>query len=189
MLNTTLWQLAKMSTTLKSPEGLKDSKSKKGQLSSRPPIPYVPSTDLVNTKEAPETPKIKLPKGAVFNMSIFSRGNTKECLAHVITVLRLISQKGLNVHCRKLAKAVDKLAGTLKNLLKASGSKTTVSSMDDVEVCKLEIDQTQQMLQEAQKAHNEAKSKMYKQTSCPVMCKLNGIAFAARCTSMTCGLE
>jgi hypothetical protein len=58
-----------------------------------PPVPYVPPTDLVTTKEAQESLKIKRPNGAVFNMSIFSQGNTKEYLAHIITVLRLISQK------------------------------------------------------------------------------------------------
>jgi hypothetical protein len=50
------------------------------------------------------------------------------------------------VQCRKLAKAVDKLPGMLKNLLKAAGSKTTVSSKDDVEAHNLEIEHTQQML-------------------------------------------
>jgi hypothetical protein len=95
-----------MSTTLKIPEGLKDSNDKKRQLSSRPPIPYVPPTDIVTTKKAPESLKIKLPDGTVFNMSIFSQGNTKEYLAHVVAVLCLISQEGLDVQCRKLAKAV-----------------------------------------------------------------------------------
>jgi hypothetical protein len=145
-----------MSTTLKTPKRLKNSKCKKGQLSSQPPILYVPPMDLVTTKEVQETLKIKLPDVTIFNMAIFSQGNTEEYLAHVATVLRLIHQKRLNVQCRKLAKAVDKPAGTLKNLLKAAGSKTTVLSMDDVEARKLEIEQTQQMLQEAQKAHNKA---------------------------------
>jgi hypothetical protein len=48
----TLWQHAKMTTILKSPEGLKDSERKKGQLNSPPPIPDVPSTDLVVTKKS-----------------------------------------------------------------------------------------------------------------------------------------
>jgi hypothetical protein len=94
----------------------------------------------MTTKEAQESLKIKLPDRTVFNMSIFSQGNTKEYLAHIIMVLLLISQKGLNVQCRKLAKAVDKLAGTLENLQKAAGSKTNILSKDDVEACKLEIE-------------------------------------------------
>jgi hypothetical protein len=150
-----------MSTALKSPEGLKDLECKKGQLSSRPPIPYIPPTDLVTTKEAPESLKIKLPNGTVFNMSIFSQENTEEYLAHIITVICLISQKGLNVQCRKLAKAVDKLTKTLKNLQKTAWSKSAVSK-DHTEARKLEIGQTQQMLQEAQKIPNMELTKTYK---------------------------
>jgi hypothetical protein len=113
-----------MSTTLTSPKGLKDLECKKRQLSSRQLILYAPPTYLVNTKEAPETLIIKLPDGTIFNMSIFAQGNTEEYLAHVVAVLWLISQRKLNVQYRKLAKAVDKLAGMLKNLLKAAWSKT-----------------------------------------------------------------
>jgi hypothetical protein len=72
--------------------------------------PVHPPTDLVTTKEVQETLKIKLPNGFIFNMSIFSQGNTKEDLVHVIAVLHLICQKGLNMQWRRLAKAVDKLA-------------------------------------------------------------------------------
>ncbi len=68
---------------------------------------------------------------------------------------------GLDVQCRKLAKAVGKLFVTLNNLLKADGSKNTILSKDDVEAHKLEIEHTQQMLQEAQKAHDKAITKMY----------------------------
>ncbi len=70
----------------------------------------------MNTKKAPETLKVKLPDGTIFNMPIFSQGNTKEYLANVVAVLRLIRQKGLDLQCRKLAKAVDKLDGTLNNI-------------------------------------------------------------------------
>jgi hypothetical protein len=81
---------------------------------------------------------------------------------HVVANLHLINQKGLNMQCRKLAKALDKQARMLKNLMKkAAGSKTAVLSDDDMEARKLEIKQTQQMLQEAQKAHKEAIAKTY----------------------------
>jgi hypothetical protein len=73
------------------------------------PILYIPTTDLVTSKESPESLKIKLPNGIDFNMSIFSRGNTKKYLAHVIAVLHLINKKGFNMQCRKLAKADDEL--------------------------------------------------------------------------------
>ncbi len=65
------------------------------------------------------------------------------------------------MQCRKLAKAVDKLARTLKNLQKPTGPKGATSK-DDQESCKVEIAHTQEMLQEAQKAHNKAVAKMYK---------------------------
>jgi hypothetical protein len=97
VLSTGLWQHAKMSTTLKAPNGLKDSECKKGQLRSRPPVPYVPPTDLVTTKEELQSLKIKLPDGSIFNMSIYSWGNIKEYLAHIVAVLRIIRHKGLDV--------------------------------------------------------------------------------------------
>ncbi len=46
VLSTTLWQHAKMSTALKTPKVLTDFKGKKGLLSSQPPAPYVPPTNL-----------------------------------------------------------------------------------------------------------------------------------------------
>ncbi len=81
---------------------------------------------------------------------------------HDVAVLHLIHHKRLDVQCRRTARAVDKQSGTLKDLLKAAGSKTTVLLDDDVETFKLEIEQTQQMLQEAQTAHDEALVKTYK---------------------------
>jgi hypothetical protein len=62
------------------------------------------------------------------------------------------------VQCRKLAKAVDKLAGTLENLQKYSEPRGS-NFKDKKEAHKLELVQTQEMLQEAQKAHAEAATK------------------------------
>jgi hypothetical protein len=62
-----------------------------------------------------------------------------------------------------LAKAVEKRSEGLKNLLEAAGSQDTISTNVDVQFCKVEIEQTQQMLQEAQKAYNKAITKTYKQ--------------------------
>jgi hypothetical protein len=72
MLGTTLWQHAKMTTPLKSPEGLKDSKCKKGQLGSWPPVLFVPPTDLAMTKESSDDLNVKLDDGTVFYIIIFS---------------------------------------------------------------------------------------------------------------------
>jgi hypothetical protein len=79
-----------MSTTYKAPNRLKDFKCKKGQLSSRPPVPNVAPMDLLFTKKMPEILKMKLPSGTIFNISIFSEGNTKEYLTHIVAVLRVI---------------------------------------------------------------------------------------------------
>jgi hypothetical protein len=53
-----------MSTTLKAPDGLKNSECKKGQLGNRPPIPYIAERDIVMPKEEPQVMKVKLPETA-----------------------------------------------------------------------------------------------------------------------------
>ncbi len=99
--------------------------------------------------------KVKLPDVSVLNMSIYSRGNTNEYLAHIVAVLRIIKQRGQDIQCKKLRKAVVKLTEPFKDILKAAGSKDTISSDNDVDAHKLEIEETQEMLQEAQKHHNK----------------------------------
>ena len=66
----------------------------------------------------------------------------------MVTVLRRINQKGLYVQSRKLAKTVDKLAGTLENVQKPNGPKGACSK-EDQEARKLEFGQTQEMLKDA----------------------------------------
>jgi hypothetical protein len=165
LLGTGLWQhtYVKMSTNLKSPDMLKDTECKKGQLSQRPPIPYVPVVDVVTPKEEPTVLKVKLPNDSHISVPIFSRGNNKEYIAHIIAVLRIMDQKGLPKNCRVFAKAVAKRQEVLKNLLEAAGSQDTFSTSIDVTAHKVEIEQTQQMLQEAQKAHDKAIAKLYEQ--------------------------
>jgi hypothetical protein len=51
----------------------------------------------------------------------------------------------------------------LKNLLGAIWSQDTVSTTVDVTACKVEIVKPQQLLQDFQKAHDEAIAKVYKQ--------------------------
>jgi hypothetical protein len=93
LLGTGLWQHAKMSTCLKSPDGLKDAECKIGQLSHQPPIPYVPVVDVVTPKEEPQIFKIKLPDASHLSMPIYSRGNNEEYLAHVVAVLHMSSNR------------------------------------------------------------------------------------------------
>jgi hypothetical protein len=163
LLGTRLWQYAKMSTSLKSLDGLKEAECEKGQLSHRLPIPYVPVVDIVTPKEEPQVFKIKLPDASRLSMPIYSRGNSKEYLEHIVAVLKVIEQKGLPKKCRVLAKAVVRWSKALKNLQEAAGFQDTVLKTIDVMACKVEIEQTQQMLQEAQKAHNIGIAKSYKQ--------------------------
>ena len=87
LLGTRLWQYAKMSTSLKSPNGLKDAECKKGQLSHQPPIPYLPVVDVVMPKEEPQLFKVKLPDASHLSIPIYSWENNKEYLAHIIAVL------------------------------------------------------------------------------------------------------
>ena len=84
-----------MSVPLKSPEGLRDSECEKGNLGIRPPIPYVPPTDLLPVKEKHETLKIKVLDGTSTTMKIFSVGSPEEYLGHIMAVLSLIDRKGL----------------------------------------------------------------------------------------------
>jgi hypothetical protein len=111
-----------MSTSLKSPDGLKDAKSKKGELSHWPPIPYVPVIDIVTPKEEPQIFKIKLPDASHLSMPIYSHGNNKEYLVHIVAVLQVIDQKRLPKKCWVLTKAVAKFLEVLKNLQEAMGS-------------------------------------------------------------------
>jgi hypothetical protein len=76
-----------MSTSIKSPDGLKDAKCKKGQLSNWPPIPYVPVVDILMPMEDPQVFKIKLPVASRLSMPIYSRGNNEEYLTHIVAVL------------------------------------------------------------------------------------------------------
>jgi hypothetical protein len=123
LLGTGLWHHAKMSTSLKSPDGLKDAEYKKGQLSHWPPIPYVPVVDIVAPKEDPQVFKIKLPDVSHLSMPIYSRGNNEEyLLTHIVAVLRVIEQKELPKKCRVLAKAVARWSKALKNLQEAAES-------------------------------------------------------------------
>jgi hypothetical protein len=165
LLGTGLWHYTyvKMSTNLKSTDMLKDAKCEKGQLSQRPPIPYVPVVDVVTPKEDPAVLKVKLPNNSHISVPIFSRGNNKEYIAHIVAVLHIIEQKGLPKKCRVYAKAVAKWQEALKNLQEVSESRDTVLTSVDVTACKVEIEQTTQMLQESQRAQDKAIAKSYEQ--------------------------
>jgi hypothetical protein len=141
LLGTKLWHHTnKLSTSLKSPDGLKDAECKKGQLSHQLPIPYVPVVDIVTPKQEPQVFKIKLPNASHLSMPIFSHGNNEEYLAHIVAALQVIELKGLPKKCQVLAKAVARRSKALKNLQEAMESQDTVSATGDVTACKVEIE-------------------------------------------------
>ncbi len=82
LLETPLWQFT-MRMNLKSlPEGLKNIKCKKGTPPVRPPIPYVPPTDLHKRRET-EQINVKLPNGTKFQMPTYGSGSNKEYLVQL----------------------------------------------------------------------------------------------------------
>jgi hypothetical protein len=83
-----------MSSNLKTPpEGLKNAECEKGTPPVRPPIPYVPPTD-VHEKREKEQIKVEIPDGTKFQMPTYGSGDNKEYLVHVIAVLQLVEEKG-----------------------------------------------------------------------------------------------
>ncbi len=118
LLGIGLWcyTYVKMSTNLKSTDMLKDPECKKGQLSQRLPIPYLPVVDAITPKEDPAVLKVKLPNDSHTSVPIFSCGNNEEYIAHIVAVLRIIKQKGLPKKCHVYAKAFAKRQEASKNL-------------------------------------------------------------------------
>jgi hypothetical protein len=124
LLGAGLWRYTyvKMSTNLKSTDMLKDAECKKGQLSQRPPIPYVPVVDVVTPKKDPAVLKVKLPNDSHISVPVFSRGNNKEYIAQIVAVLRIVKQKGLPKKCRMYAKAVAKTASGVEESPRSLGA-------------------------------------------------------------------
>ncbi len=73
------------------------------------------------------------------------------------------SRSNSPTNCTLWRPAVVRWSKALKNLKEAAESRETVSTTVDVTARKVEIEQTQQMLQETQKAHDKAITKLYKQ--------------------------
>jgi len=150
-----------MSASSKTPEGLKDSECEKGQLGNRPPVPYVPPTDLLQTKESSEVLKVKLSDGTVFSMGIFAKGTPEDYLQHIIAVLRLIDQKGLHAQCKKHAKEMKTTAATLIAIKRKSNGSQLENSDESPEDLELERKLTQELLSTASKQYNEAVGATY----------------------------
>ncbi len=108
ILETLLWQCT-MSSSLKSPlQGLKNAEGKKGTPPVRPPIIYVPPTNL-HEKQETEQIKVELPDRTKFQMPTYGSGNNKEYLVHVMAVLQLIEQKGTAAEVKEAFAALVKV--------------------------------------------------------------------------------
>ena len=143
-----------MSST-KSTESLKDSECEKGQLAIRPPISYVPPTDLHSSTES-EIIKVKLPDGTTVSVKAFSSGNNEENILHWAAILRLFDQKGLKLDVEVLAKAAKDLMGVLETIQKLLGKKKTTSDADQ-----LELEETKQLVSDAKAEFLKAMQKPF----------------------------
>ncbi len=113
-----------MSTNLKSlPEGHKNTKCEKGTPPVRPPIPYVPPTDL-HEKRKTEQIKVELPDGNKFQMPINGTGSNKKYLIHVIAILRLVKQKGTAAKVKEAFAAFIAVRKEMSPLLEFPDDKT-----------------------------------------------------------------
>jgi len=148
ILRTAPWRAYTMNST-KSSEGLKDSECEKGQLAIRPPISYVPPTDLHGSTES-ETIKVKLPDGTTVSVKAFSSGNNEEYILHWATISRLFDQKGLKKETSVLAKTVKDQVGVLKKVHKSVGPIDSSKKRKAIsEADSLEVEETEKMVHEA----------------------------------------
>jgi hypothetical protein len=119
LLGTGLWHHAKMSTSLKFLDGLKDAECKKVSLAA---YSVHPRGRHCLAQGRSSGLQIKLPYASHLRMLIYSRGNNEEYLAHIVAVLQVIEQKRLPKKCRVLAKAVARWSKALNNLQDAAES-------------------------------------------------------------------
>ncbi len=148
ILQTAPWRAYMMSST-KSNESLKDSECEKAQLAIRPPISYVPPTDLHGSIES-ETIKVKLPDGTTVSVKAFSSGNNEDYILHWAAILRLFDQKGLKEDVEVRAKLARDQMGVLEDIHKMLGGSTAAGrkkTMTDSE--KLELEETEKLVSEA----------------------------------------
>ena len=165
LLGTGLYLSSKMSVPLKSPEGLRDSECEKGNLGIRPPIPYVPPTDLLPVKEKHETLKIKVLDGTSTAMKIFSVGSPEDYLGHIMAVLSLIDRKGLRDQLLKHVNEKKNAEATLAALQqKPIGPKDKSSKKDQGEPensDEVERKQTKEILKTAKTQYVEVIATTY----------------------------
>ncbi len=176
-----------MSTNLKSlPENLKNTKCEKGTPPIRPPIPYVPPSDL-HKKWETEQIKVKLPDETKFQMPTNGTGNNKEYLVQVITILRLVKQKGTATKVKEAFVALVAVRKEMSPLLefpdnenttKNEGRKKKLNKLKEALKAKKDV-----AVAEAQKAYKLFRFFVVGKAQC------NGIGSSMRCTQRINGLE
>ncbi len=148
ILQTAPWRAYTMSST-KSTEGLKDSECEKGQLAIRPPISYVPPTDLHSSTES-ETIKVRLPDGTTVSMKAFSSRNNEDYILHWTAIFCLFDQKGLKSDVEVQAKSARDQMGVLDDIQKSLGGSTaTGQKKTPTDAEKLELEGTKKLVSEA----------------------------------------
>ena len=151
-----------MSVPLKSPEGLKDHECEKGNLSQRPPIPYVPPTDLLPATSKIETIKIKVSDGTTVSMKIFSVGSPEEYLSHIVAVLHLIERKGLREQTKTFYGEMRNATAALQALQKRKALESKDGADDEQskeelsEADKVELTQSQGIFKDAKSKYVKA---------------------------------
>jgi hypothetical protein len=111
-------------------EGLQDSECERGNVINRPPIPYVPPVDHHEKWDSDQI-KVKLPDGTHFSMSAFCAGNNEDYIKHVISMLRLLDQKGTKTDILKAFKVVKEATKKLEPLTTALPSDATKSKKEE----------------------------------------------------------
>jgi hypothetical protein len=108
-----------MSTgSAKSPaEGLKNSECERGVVTARPPIPYVAEVDPYEKTKKTES-KTKLSNGTDYRMAPFRAGTNDDYICHIIAMIRLVEQLGLEKLVEEAHKVFKEVEGKLGPLNK-----------------------------------------------------------------------
>jgi hypothetical protein len=106
--------------------------------------------------------KLKLPNWTVLSMTIFTKGNSEDYLQHLITVLCLITQKGLDATCRCSAKELERASNVLEALVHNPIGPQGLNSKEDLAARTIEKKQTQEMLKSTKKEHESTMAQTYK---------------------------
>jgi len=126
---------------------LTDQECKKGQLTQRPPIPYVIYKAEANLKASRENVKMKTPEGKVKMAVLGDSPGTEEYLQHLNAFQRMISRKKLDDKMTKWTKAVIIAAALVRKLERIPNEAETEAQMTNMlrlwEVAEAELKKAQ----------------------------------------------